>query len=75
MARSSSAAWRWEVLTSLIKKVHSLLDVELMKIVSDRVSIPVIASGGMGALDHASDVVLNGNVDAMPPDTSFITRN
>ena len=56
-----------EVLVTSVDQEGTQLgfDVELMKIVSDRVSIPVIASGGMGALDHASDVVLNGNVDAI----------
>ena len=40
-------------------------DIELMKLISERVSIPVIASGGMGCLEHAKDVILKGNVDAI----------
>ena len=40
-------------------------DVELTRAVSDVVSIPVIASGGAGALDHFSDVVLEGHADAV----------
>ena len=40
-------------------------DVELTRAVSDVVNIPVIASGGAGALDHFSDVVLDGHADAV----------
>lgn len=40
-------------------------DVELVKAVTDSVSIPVIASGGMGNLDHLGEVVNTGNCDAV----------
>lgn len=40
-------------------------DVELVKRISDSVSVPVIASGGMGCLEHLLDVVKQGGADAV----------
>jgi len=40
-------------------------DCELVKAVSTAVSIPVIASGGMGSTDHLIDVVKVGHADAV----------
>ena len=40
-------------------------DVELVRAVCDVVNVPVIASGGMGQLDHASNVIEQGGADAV----------
>ena len=40
-------------------------DVALVRAVTSEVSVPVIASGGMGATDHFLDVVRRGNADAV----------
>jgi cyclase len=40
-------------------------DLELTRAVSEAVSIPVIASGGVGNLDHLVDGVLKGKADAV----------
>lgn len=40
-------------------------DVELMKAVTSRVDVPVIASGGMGEVAHLVDVVNSGGVSAV----------
>lgn len=40
-------------------------DINLVRAVSDAVSIPVIASGGMGSLDHMVKVVRDGHADAV----------
>ncbi|CAA6605017.1 Imidazole glycerol phosphate synthase, cyclase subunit HisF [Rhodospirillaceae bacterium LM-1] len=40
-------------------------DVELVRAVSEAVSIPVIASGGMGRIEHFFDVVSRGQADAV----------
>ncbi len=40
-------------------------DLELVRAVSEAVSIPVIASGGMGQLKHLTDVILAGGADAV----------
>ena len=39
-------------------------DLELTRIISENVSIPVIASGGAGTLDHFYDAVTEGKADA-----------
>ena len=39
-------------------------DIELTRIVSDLVSVPVIASGGAGTIDHFGEVLTRGNADA-----------
>jgi cyclase len=40
-------------------------DVPLIKAISSAVSVPVIASGGMGSLDHLVEVVQDGQADAV----------
>lgn len=40
-------------------------DLKLTRAISDAVSIPVIASGGVGNLDHLADGVLQGGADAV----------
>jgi len=39
-------------------------DVKLTRAISDSVSIPVIASGGAGAVEHFSEIFLEGHADA-----------
>jgi cyclase len=40
-------------------------DLELTRTISEAVSIPVIASGGVGTLDHLADGILFGKADAV----------
>ena len=40
-------------------------DLELLKIISKKVKIPVIASGGVGELIHFKDGVLKGHASAL----------
>jgi cyclase len=40
-------------------------DLALTRAVSDAVTVPVIASGGVGTLDHLRDGVLQGHADAV----------
>jgi cyclase len=40
-------------------------DLELTRAVADAVSVPVIASGGAGELDHLVDAVEQGHADAV----------
>ena len=40
-------------------------DLELTKAVADAVSVPVIASGGAGTLDHLSEAISAGHADAV----------
>ena len=40
-------------------------DIDLVRKVSDTVSIPVIASGGVGNLQHLADGIIKGRADAV----------
>ena len=40
-------------------------DIELTRAMSEAVSVPVIASGGAGTLEHIYDVLINGKADAV----------
>ena len=40
-------------------------DVELLKIITDSTNIPVIASGGVGTLDHLYDGIVKGGASAV----------
>jgi len=40
-------------------------DIALTRAVSERVTVPVIASGGVGTLQHLVDGVLEGHADAV----------
>jgi cyclase len=40
-------------------------DLELTRAVSDAVNVPVIASGGVGSLDHLVDGAVEGHADAV----------
>jgi imidazole glycerol-phosphate synthase subunit HisF len=40
-------------------------DIELTRAVADAVSVPVIASGGAGTLDHLSEAIADGHADAV----------
>ncbi len=40
-------------------------DLELTRAVSDAVDVPVIASGGVGGLEHLADGILQGHADAV----------
>lgn len=40
-------------------------DLKLTKAISEAVAVPVIASGGVGCLDHLADGVLHGKADAV----------
>jgi cyclase len=40
-------------------------DLDVTRAISDAVAVPVIASGGVGNLDHLVDGVLKGGADAV----------
>jgi cyclase len=44
---------------------HAGYDLELLAAIGDATSVPVIASGGVGTLDHLADGVLEGGADAV----------
>ena len=54
------------LLTSMDRDgTRSGFDLELTRAYSDALSIPVIASGGVGSLDHLVDGILKGRADAV----------
>ena len=54
------------LLTSMDRDgTKSGFDLELTRAVADAVSVPVIASGGVGTLQHLADGVLTGHADAV----------
>lgn len=54
------------LLTSMDKDgTKSGFDLELTRAISDAVEVPVIASGGVGNLEHLADGVLKGGADAV----------
>ncbi|MBT4488870.1 MAG: imidazole glycerol phosphate synthase subunit HisF, partial [Rhodospirillaceae bacterium] len=54
------------LLTSMDRDgTKSGFDVELTRAVADAVSVPVIASGGVGTLDHMVDGIVSGHADAV----------
>ena len=54
------------LLTSMDKDgTKSGFDIELLNIISKSISIPVIASGGAGTLEHLKDAIVNGFADAV----------
>ena len=50
-------------------------DVELLKAITDGTNIPVIASGGVGTLDHLHDGIVKGGASAVLAALYFITEN
>ena len=54
------------LLTSMDRDgTKSGFDLELTRAVSDGVSVPVIASGGVGNLQHLADGIVEGHADAV----------
>ena len=54
------------LLTSMDKDgTKSGYDVDLLKAITNNINIPVIASGGVGTLDHLYDGIVNGGASAV----------
>ena len=65
--RRMEAAGAGEILLTSMDRdgTRSGFDLELTRAFSDALSIPLIASGGVGSLDHLVDGILNGRADAV----------
>ncbi len=66
-ARRMQALGAGEILLTSMDRdgVRTGFDLALTRAVADAVTIPVIASGGVGTLDHLSEGVLEGHADAV----------
>jgi cyclase len=63
------------LLTSMDRDgTQSGYDIELLRAVTATVSIPVIASGGAGTLEHFAECFLKGHADAVLAASLFHTR-
>ncbi|MFM8898663.1 MAG: HisA/HisF-related TIM barrel protein, partial [Burkholderiales bacterium] len=66
-AKQLSAAGAGEILLTSMDRDGTKIgfDLPLTRSVSDAVSVPVIASGGVGALEHLSEGIRVGGADAV----------
>lgn len=66
-ARQGEALGAGEILLTSVDREGTCrgFDIELIKVVTDAVSIPVIASGGMGSFGHLHDAAVQGGADAI----------
>jgi cyclase len=66
-ARRMAEAGAGEILLTSMDRdgTRSGFDLELTRAVSDAVPVPVIASGGVGALEHLADGIRIGGADAV----------
>jgi cyclase len=66
-ARRMEAAGAGEILLTSMDRdgTRNGFDLELTRAVSDAVSVPVVASGGVGTLEHLAEGVLSGRADAV----------
>jgi imidazole glycerol-phosphate synthase subunit HisF len=65
--RRMEAAGAGEILLTSMDRdgTKAGFDLELTRAVSDALSIPLIASGGVGSLEHLADGILQGRADAV----------
>ncbi len=66
-ARDMSARGAGEILLTSMDRdgTKAGFDLELTRTISDAVPVPVIASGGVGTLDHLADGIQLGHADAV----------
>jgi len=64
------------LLTSMDRDgTQSGYDCDMLRAITDRVSIPVIASGGAGTMEHFAEAFERGNADAVLAASLFHTRS
>lgn len=66
-AREAVAAGAGEIVLNSIDAdgTKAGYDIEITRRISESVSVPVVASGGAGTLDHMAEVLLHGKADAV----------
>ncbi len=67
MAKKMQSLGAGEILLTSMDRdgTRNGFDIALTRAVSDAIDIPVIASGGVGNLDHLVDGILQGHADAV----------
>jgi imidazole glycerol-phosphate synthase subunit HisF len=73
VARNAEAAGAGEILLTSIERDGTMTgyDVELIRMIADAVSIPVIASGGAGNYDHLVAAIADGKASAVAAAAMF----
>ncbi len=73
LARQSEALGAGEILITSIERDGTMLgyDLDLMRDVSEAVSVPIIASGGAGNYEHMAQVLRDGKVSAVAAASIF----
>ena len=73
LAREAEALGAGEILLTAIDRDGTMegYDIELTKLVSEAVTVPVIASGGAGNYEHMAEVLQKGNASAVAAASIF----
>jgi len=50
------------------------IDLDLVKLISDKVNVPVVASGGVGSLDHIREAIMLGGSSAVAAGSFFVYK-
>jgi cyclase len=76
-ARTVTAKGAGEILLTSMDRdgTKQGFNLPLTRAISDAVPVPVIASGGVGTLDHLVEGVTEGGASAVWPRRSFISAN
>ena len=76
MAKSVVNAGAGEIIIQSIDKEGTMkgYDLDLIKIVSKTVNVPVVASGGAGSQEHLKDAILKGGASAVSAGSMFVFK-
>lgn len=76
MARSLVDAGTGEIIIQSIDREGTMkgYDIELIKLVSKAVNVPVVASGGAGNLDHLREAITIGGASAVTAGSMFVFK-
>jgi cyclase len=76
MARSVVEAGAGEIIIQSIDREGTMkgYDIDLIKLVSKAVNVPVVASGGAGNLDHLRQAIIMGGASAVTAGSMFVFK-
>jgi cyclase len=76
MAKSVVEAGAGEIIIQSIDREGTMkgYDIELIKLVSKAVNVPVVASGGAGNLDHLREAIILGGASAVTAGSMFVFK-
>ncbi len=76
MAKSVVDAGAGEIIIQSIDREGTMkgYDIELIKMVSKAVNVPVVASGGAGATDHLREAIIGGGASAVTAGSMFVFK-